>query len=318
MINQTRQIHQFVGDGQRSVLQRALAGRYRVDHAIGRGATAMVYAARDLRHGRQVAVKVLSLGDDKGTATDRFLREINLTAQLNCPHIVPVYDSGAAGDLLYYVMPRMLSGTLRDRIEKQGQFGIRDTLRILRDTVDALACAHACGVVHRDIKPENIMVSGHHVIVADFGIAKHMEAHGKRLSLTGKPLGTPAYMAPEQVLGGRQVDHRADIYSVGALAYEMLSGEQVFPRKTAPDILAAHLRERPRAISELRKDTPRAVAKLVMRCLEKQPDQRWPTTRKLLKEIEASLVRASRTKPRRTESIRASLRRAAAAIAFLL
>jgi serine/threonine-protein kinase len=143
-----------------------------------------------------------------------------------------------------------------------------------------------------------------------------MGTHGRRLSLTGKPLGTPAYMAPEQVLGDRQVDHRADIYSVGALAYEMLSGEQVFPRKNAPDILAAHLREQPLPISEMRRDTPRAVAKLVMRRLEKEPDQRWPTARKLLKEIEASLVRISRTKPRRTRSIRASLRRAAAAIAF--
>lgn len=278
----------------------------------------MVYAAQDLRHGRQVAVKVLSLTDDQGIATDRFLREIDLTAQLNCPHIVPVYDSGAAGDLLYYVMPRILSGTLRDRIEQQDQLGIRDSLRILRDTVDALTCAHACGVVHRDIKPENVMVSGHHAMVADFGIAKHMEAHGRRLSLTGKPLGTPAYMAPEQVRGDRQVDHRADIYSVGALAYEMLSGEQVFPRKNAPDILAVHLREKPLAISEMRKDTPRAVAKLVMKCLEKEPDQRWPTARKLLKEIEASLVRASKAKPGRTKSIRASLRRAAAAMAFSL
>lgn len=318
MTNQLTQIQRYVADDQRSVLQRALAGRYRVDHAIGRGATAMVYAAQDLRHSRQVAVKVLTLRDEEGIATERFLREINLTAQLNCPHILPVYDSGTAGDLLYYVMPRMLSGTLRDRIEKRGQFDIRETLQVLRDIVDALACAHGCGIVHRDIKPENVMATGHHSMVADFGIAKHMGTHGRRLSMTGKPLGTPAYMAPEQVMGDRKVDCRADIYSVGALAYEMLCGEQVFPRQNAPDILAAHLREQPRAISEMRRDTPRAVAKLVMKCLEKEPDHRWPSTRKLLKEIEALLVRESKTKPRGRKSIRASLRRAAAAIAFSL
>jgi eukaryotic-like serine/threonine-protein kinase len=276
------------------VLREALEQRYRIDRQIGRGAMAAVFAAHDLRHRRQVAIKVLSLADDGGVAVARFLREIDLTAKLHHPHILPVYDSGTAGSFLYYVMPHMGGGTLRDRLNEHGRLTVSSALRVLRDIVDALGYAHRRGIVHRDIKPENVMFSGRHAMVADFGIAKHMDNRGQRLSSTGNPLGTPGYMAPEQVQGTGAVDHRADIYAVGALAYELLTGEEVFPRSNTPDTLAAHLREAPTNIAERRGDIPRPLAKLVMKCLRKSPNRRFQSADKLLVAIERCLIREGR------------------------
>ncbi len=205
-------------------LKTALAGRYDIERPLGAGGMATVYRARDLRHDRPVAVKVLNPEVSATLGVDRFLREIKIAARLNHPHILPVYDSGEADDLLYYVMP-VEQESLRHRLERDGVVPLEDAVRIARNVLDALDYAHAEGVVHRDIKPENILLSRGHATVADFGIARAVSAAGGRqLTQTGFPIGTPAYMSPEQIKGNQDVDGRSDLYSLGCVLYEMLTG----------------------------------------------------------------------------------------------
>src|SRR5438093_321942 len=210
-------------------LRTALNDRYRIEREIGAGGMATVYLAHDLRHDRPVAIKVLHPELAAALGAERFLSEIKTTAKLQHPHILPLLDSGEADGLLFYVMPYVSGETLRTRLEREKQLPIADALRIAREAADALGAAHGLGIVHRDIKPENILLQGGHALVADFGIALAVQqAGGHRMTQTGLSLGTPQYMSPEQAMGERAIDARADIYALGAVTYEMLVGEPPF------------------------------------------------------------------------------------------
>jgi serine/threonine protein kinase len=227
-------------------LRKALAERYAVDRELGRGGMATVFLARDLKHQRPVAVKVLNPEVAAVLGPERFLHEIEVAAGLDHPHILPLFDSGEADGLLYYVMPFVEGGTLRDRLNREKQLPVDDALQLAREVADALSYAHGQNVIHRDIKPENIMLAGGHARVADFGIARALSAAGgERLTQTGVAVGTPLYMSPEQATGGSDVDGRSDLYSLGCVLYEMLAGTPPFTG-TAQSILRQHLMDEPR------------------------------------------------------------------------
>ena len=270
-------------------IKTALAGRYAIECAVGHGGMATVYLAEDLKHRRKVAVKVLNPEIGSAVGADRFLREIEIAAGLQHPHVVPLYDSGEADGLLYFVMPFVEGEPLSARLAREGALPIDEALRILRDVVDALAYAHARGVVHRDIKPDNVMFSGNHAVVLDFGVAKAVRdaADSTTITSTGLALGTPAYMAPEQATADPAVDHRADIYAVGIMAYEMIVGRPPFAGTTPQAVLGAHLTKTPDPVERHREDVPPALAALIARCLEKQPNDRVQDTATLLKQIGA-------------------------------
>ena len=207
-------------------IRDALADRYRIDRELGAGGMATVYLAHDLKHDREVAIKVVHQELAAALGGERFLAEIKTTARLQHPHILPLLESGEAGGLLYYVMPFVAGESLRDRLNREKQLPIEDAVRIAREVADALGYAHGHGIVHRDIKPENILLQGNHAAVADFGIALAVQsAGGTRLTQTGLSLGTPNYMSPEQAMGDKTIDARSDIYALGAVTYEMLTGE---------------------------------------------------------------------------------------------
>jgi serine/threonine-protein kinase len=258
------------------VFQAALADRYTIARELGSGGMATVYLAEDVRHRRNVAIKVLHAELSAVLGPERFLKEIEVTANLQHPHILPLFDSGNAGGLLFYVMPFVDGETLRSRLERERQLPVSDALRIAREVADALAYAHARGVVHRDIKPENILLHQSHALVADFGIALAVEqAAGHRMTQTGLSLGTPQYMAPEQAMGERHIDARADIYALGAVTYEMLAGEPPFTGPTAQAIVARVLTERPRRLRALRETVSPAVEEAIDTALAKLPADRF-------------------------------------------
>src|SRR5688500_1419832 len=233
---------------------------------------ATVYLAEDLRNGRQVAIKVLHPELSAVLGPDRFLAEIKLTAALQHPNILPLFDSGAADNLLFYVMPFVEGETLRTRLERERQLPVADAVRIATEIADALGYAHGRGVIHRDIKPENILLRGGHALVADFGIALAVQqAGGERMTQTGMSLGTPQYMAPEQAMGERGVDHRSDIYALAAVTYEMLAGEPPFTGPTTQAVFAKVMTEEPRPLSLQRRSVPEAVEAAVLTGLEKLP-----------------------------------------------
>ena len=211
-------------------LKSALADHYTLERELGSGGMATVYLARDLKHNRHVAVKVLRPDLAATMGPDRFVREIEVAANLTHPHILPLFDSGEADGFLYYVMPYIEGESLRTRLKRDHELPITEAVRILQNVVDALAHAHKHGVVHRDIKPDNVMLSDRHALVMDFGVAKAVsEATGReQLTTAGVALGTPAYMSPEQAAADPSIDHRADIYAVGVLAYELLAGQPPF------------------------------------------------------------------------------------------
>lgn len=250
---------------------------------------ATVYLAEDLKHHRKVAVKVLRPELAAALGAERFLREVEIAARLEHPHILTLIDSGEADGFLYYVMPYVEGESLGARLAREGGLPIADAVRILQEVVDALAYAHARGVVHRDIKPDNVLLSGRHALVTDFGIAKAVsEATGRQeLTTAGVALGTPTYMAPEQASAGGHIDQRADIYAVGVLAYELLAGRPPFTGATAQAVLAAHLTDAPDQLTRHRQSVPPALAQLVMKCLEKNPADRWQTGDELLPQLEA-------------------------------
>ena len=270
-------------------LRAALSDRYRIESEIGAGGMATVYLAQDLRHHRRVAVKVLRQELAATLGPERFLNEIRIAANLTHPHILPVHDSGEVDGFLYYVMPYVEGESLREMLTRQGELPIADAARLLRDVVDALAHAHSQGVVHRDIKPDNILHSGRHALVMDFGVAKAVsEATGRHtLTTAGVALGTPHYMAPEQASAEPQIDHRADIYAVGAMAYELLTGRPPFSGTTSQQILAAHVLEAPAPVTARRTSVPPAFAEIVMKCLEKKPADRWQRVEDLIPLFEA-------------------------------
>ncbi len=256
-------------------LTSALADRYRIERELGQGGMATVYLAHDLRHDRPVAIKVLHPELAAALGSERFLSEIKTTAKLQHPHILPLLDSGDADGMLFYVMPYVSGETLRGRLEREHQLPIADALRIAREVADALGAAHALGIVHRDIKPENILLQGGHALVADFGIALAVQqAGGHRMTQTGLSLGTPQYMSPEQALGERSVDSRSDVYALGAVTYEMLTGEPPFTGPTVQAIVAKLMADPPRPLTELRKSVPAHVEAAVLAALEKVPADR--------------------------------------------
>ena len=269
-------------------LQNALSGRYRVERELGAGGMATVYLAEDLKHHRPVAIKVLRPELAAALGSERFLREIEIAARLQHPHILPVHDSGEADGLLFYVMPYVEGESLAARIEREGALPADWTLRILREVSDALSYAHGRGLVHRDIKPDNILLSGQHALIADFGIARAVhDTAGTTLTGTGMALGTPAYMAPEQA-SGDVVDHRADLYALGVVAYEALAGEPPFRGRTAQAIIGAHLSQRPVPLSETRPGLSSALSAAVMRCLEKHPADRVQSAEELVHLLDAA------------------------------
>ena len=261
-------------------LTSALAGRYEIDRELGRGGMATVYLARDLRHHRQVALKVLDPELAAALGADRFLAEIKTTANLQHPHVVPLHDSGESDGLLYYVMPFVEGESLRERLTRERQLPIDDAVRIAREVADALQYAHSHGVVHRDIKPENILLQGGHAMVADFGIALAVQHAGTaRMTQTGLSLGTPQYMSPEQATGERHIDARSDIYALGAISYEMLVGEPPFTGPTMQAIVARLLADEPRPMAAQRKSIPAHVEAAVHKALEKLPADRFASAR---------------------------------------
>jgi eukaryotic-like serine/threonine-protein kinase len=271
-------------------LKAALADRYAIEREIGRGGMATVYLARDLRHQRAVAVKVLHPEIAAALGPERFSSEIRIAANLQHPHLLPLLDSGEADGFLYYIMPYVEGESLRERLTRDHELPVPESLRILRDVVDALAYAHARGVVHRDIKPDNVMLSGRHAMVTDFGVAKAISGASGRQPLTtaGVALGTPAYMAPEQATADPHLDARVDIYAVGVLAYELLAGRTPFVGPTAQAILAAQVTERPDPVTRHRAQVPAALAAAIMKCLEKKPADRWQSADELLRALEAT------------------------------
>ncbi|MEO8480073.1 MAG: protein kinase, partial [Gemmatimonadota bacterium] len=259
-------------------LAAALSDRYTIERELGAGGMATVYLAHDLKHDRDVAIKVLHPDLGAALGGERFLSEIRTTARLQHPHILPLLDSGDADGLLYYVMPLVTGETLRSRLERERQLPIDDAVLIAREVADALGYAHGLGVIHRDIKPENILLQGGHALVADFGIALAVQtAGGARMTQTGLSLGTPQYMSPEQAMGEKQIDARSDIYALGAVTYEMLTGEAPFTGPSVQAIVARLITEEPRGIAAQRKAVPEHVEAAVLHALEKLPADRFAT-----------------------------------------
>jgi serine/threonine protein kinase len=265
------------------VLRPALAARYEIERQIGSGVAASVYLARDLRHDRPVALKVLRTGADTPTIDEaRFVREIRLLARLQHPFILPLHDSGHVEDVLYYIAPYVPGESLRERIDREKKLPVDDALHIAREVADALDCAHRSGVLHRDIKPANILLSGGHAIVADFGVARSLGAvRGPRLTIPGPgALGESAYMSPEQIMGDREPDSRTDVYSLGCVLYEMLTGVPPFGRKSG---VARRLAEPPRV--RARREVPEGVDEAVARAMARDPEDRFHSAREFGKAL---------------------------------
>ncbi|PYO80352.1 MAG: serine/threonine protein kinase [Gemmatimonadetes bacterium] len=267
---------------QRERLQAALAGHYTIDRELGHGGMAIVYLAHDVRHDRRVALKVLRPEIAAALGAERFLREIHIAAGLSHPNILPLYDSGDAGGVLYYVMPYVEGESLRDRLTREGPMPLGDALAIATETADALGHAHAHDVVHRDVKPENILLSGGHALVADFGIARAISAAGgDQLTETGMLIGTPAYMSPEQATAQRAVDGRADIYALGCVLYEMLAGAPPFSGPSTQAVLARHALDPVPPLRTVRPELPQRLERTVLRALAKTPADRFSTAAEL-------------------------------------
>ena len=311
----------------RARLQAALGDAYRIGRELGGGGMSRVFLAHEAALGRPVVVKVLPPDMAAGVNAERFRREIQLAASLQHPHIVPLLSAGASGlpaqsavevnaerfrreselatalqhphivsappagqrgDLLYYVMPFVEGESLRAKLAREGELPVGETIRILTDVADALAYAHAHGVVHRDIKPDNVLLAGKHALVTDFGVAKAVStSSGGSLTSLGVALGTPAYMAPEQAAADPHMDHRADLYALGVVGYEMLTARPPFVGATPQATLAAQVTQAPQPVTAQRPSVPAALNALVMRCLEKHPADRWQTATEVLQQLEA-------------------------------
>jgi eukaryotic-like serine/threonine-protein kinase len=260
-------------------LNAALEGRYRIERELGQGGMATVYLAEDLKHRRNVAVKVLRPELAAVVGAERFLAEIETTANLQHPYILPLFDSGEADGFLFYVMPYVEGESLREKLDREKQLRVDEAVEIARKVADALDYAHEQGVVHRDVKPANILLSARgEPLVADFGIARAVsQAGGGRLTETGLSLGTPHYMSPEQATGDQDVDPRSDVYALGCVLYELLAGEPPFAARTAQAVLVRILTEEPRPVTDVRRSVPPHVAAVIGRSLEKLPADRFPS-----------------------------------------
>jgi serine/threonine-protein kinase len=286
-------------------LRSALADRYTIERELGQGGMATVYLAEDLRHHRKVALKVLRPEIAATLGAGRFAREIEVAARLQHPNILTLHDSGEAAGFFFYVMPYVEGESLRDRLARGGELPIPDAVRILMEVADALSHAHAHGVVHRDIKPDNVMLLGRHAVVTDFGVAKAVtEATGRQvLTSAGVALGTPAYMAPEQATADPHQDHRVDIYALGVLGYELLTGRAPFSATTAQEMLAAHVTAVPEPVERYRAMVSPALAAVIMKCLAKKPADRWQTADELLTQLEPLATPSGGTTPTQTAPV---------------
>ena len=278
----------------RDQIQTTLGDAYTVERELGGGGMSHVFVATERSLGRRIVVKVLPPESVAPVALERFKREIKVAASLQHPHIVPLLSAGDIDGLPYFTMPFVKGESLRERLVKSGELSVKDTLHVLRDVASALAYAHADGVVHRDIKPDNIMLSGGVAVVTDFGVAKAVDVastadgtHQSGLTSLGVALGTPAYMAPEQASADPHVDHRADIYSFGCVAYEVLAGSSPFAGRPMQQMLAAHVNEQPESLIKRRPAVPPALAALIMKCLEKRPGDRPQSASELLAALDA-------------------------------
>jgi serine/threonine-protein kinase len=295
-----------VTDAQSSLQQRvvaALGDQYDIECEIGRGGMSVVYRARDRRLDRLVAIKALppELAYDPAIRT-RFTREARTSAQLAHAHIVPIHDVGERDGIAYFVMSLVHGGSLADLLAREPRLPISRARAVLAELADALAFAHLRGVIHRDVKPDNVLIDGDtgRSMVTDFGIARAIEA-GTRLTITGNAVGTPTYMSPEQAMGEREIDGRSDIYSLGVLGYQMLTGRVPFAAGNSMALLLKHVSETPRPIAELRPDTPLALRDAIERAMMKQPEDRWPTAtsfREAILSNEASPPTSWRTEQR--------------------
>jgi serine/threonine-protein kinase len=278
-------------------LTAALSPTYRIEHELGGGGMSRVFLADEPALGRKVVIKVLPPEMGAGVNQDRFRREVQLAATLQHPNIIPLLTAGSAGDLLYYVMPFVEGESLRARLARDGELPVTEAARLLREVADALAYAHDRGIVHRDIKPGNVMISSGHALVTDFGIAKAVTASSGGPSMTslGLALGTPTYMSPEQASGDPAVDHRADLYALGIMAYEMLAGQPPFEATNPQALLAAHITQTPEQLGSRRPAVPPGLVSAVMRCLEKRPADRWQQARDLLPHLDAATTPGATT-----------------------
>ena len=304
----------------RESLRSALADRYTIERELGQGGMATVYLAEDIKHQRKVAIKVLRQELSATLGSERFAREIAVAARLQHPHILGLLDSGEVDGVFYYVMPYVDGETLRDRLTRGGELPVHEAVRLLGEIADALAVAHKAGVVHCDIKPENILLSGRHAMVMDFGVAKAI-ADGNRpertagtrdpspLTSIGVALGTPAYMAPEQATADPQMDGRVDIYALGVLAYEMLTGQPPFHGLNPQQTLAAHITQAPTPLGQRRPGVSPALEQVVMRCLAKRPADRWQTADDLVTALEPLNTPSGDTTPDETVPYQAPVRR---------
>jgi tRNA A-37 threonylcarbamoyl transferase component Bud32/tetratricopeptide (TPR) repeat protein len=281
-------------------LESALADRYRIERELGQGGMATVYLAEDLRHRRKVAVKVLKPELAAVLGVERFVQEITTTASLQHPNILPLFDSGSADGFLYYVMPYVEGETLRDRLHRERQLGVAESLEITAQVAAALASAHERGIVHRDIKPDNIMFSGGQAVVADFGIARAIDAAGgEQLTMTGMAIGTPAYMSPEQSAGESNVDGRSDLYSLASMLYEMLAGEPPFTGHTAAAIIAKRLGAPTPRVRVIRQTVPESVDRALQRALQRAPADRFDTVTAFARALRAEAAATPRRRPSR-------------------
>jgi len=284
-------------------LTAALADRYVIERKLGEGGMAVVYLANDVKHDRPVAVKVLHPDLAASIGAERFLREIQITARLSHPHILPLYDSGAADGFLYYVMPYVVGESLSDLMEREKQLSLEEAIRITREVAEALAYAHSMGLVHRDIKPDNVMMSGGHAIVADFGIARAVsEAGGDKLTQTGMAVGTPAYMSPEQAAGEENVDGRSDIYSLGCVLYELVVGQVPFTGPTPMAVMARHSMDQVPPPHIMRQTVPEDLEDVIYVAMAKAPADRFRTAQEMVDALNAI---GSDTGPHRRLSISA-------------
>ncbi len=285
-------------------LQAVLAGRYTIERELGQGGMATVFLAQDVRLGRAVAIKLLDPALTSTIGVERFLREIAITARLNHPHILSLIESGQEGGLVYYVMPHIEGESLRDRFRREPPVSVGGAVWIAREVADALTYAHGRGVIHRDIKPENILLSDGHAWVADFGIARAIEtcadSVGKALTVTGLPIGTPAYMSPEQVEGRPDVDGRSDVYSLGCVLFELLAGRPPFLGRSARAVMQQHVATPPPSLAELRPELPPQLKAAVERAIVKDPRERFQTAKAFGEELQliaASAVAGQATPP---------------------
>jgi len=290
-------------------LKAALGDRYALEREIGAGGMATVYLAQDLKHRRSVAVKVILPDVATTLGASRFLREIQVAAKLQHPHIVPLHDSGEVNGLPYYVMPYVEGESLRERLNRDGRLPIGEALQIAREVAGGLGYAHAVGVIHRDIKPENILLSRNHALIADFGVARAVSSAGDgTLTRTGTSVGTPLYMSPEQTAGDPGVDQRSDIYSLGCVLYELVTGSVPFQGDTPLGIAIKHLSDTPPDPMRLNPGIPDGLRRLILNCMEKERENRYQTATELLadlRKIEGGLPLESRAVPtpgRRTEA----------------